>query len=205
MTADAPDSALVFDLGNVIVAHDNDVLYRRLASRCSAEDALQRIRQSSHDVRVGTGELPIERLHEQLARDLGYSANWSTFAEDWCCHFELDPKMLEFVQRLGETHRVMIFSNTNAVHWNMLVDETEGALAEIEPYLSHEIGDVKPNVSAFEKVVQAARIEPARSIFIDDIAANVEGARKAGFTAHQFMNQPTLERFLRGHGINWDE
>ncbi len=204
MALASSDSALVFDLGNVIVAHDNDMLFRRLASRCTAEGAYQRLSQWN-DPRIGTGELSIEALHEQLSRELGYAADWATFREDWCCHFELDPKMLEFVQRLGESYRAMIFSNTNAVHWNMLVDQTGGALAEIEPYLSHEIGDVKPNVSAFDKVAKAAGITPAHSIFIDDVAANVEGARAAGFTAHQFLNQPALERFLREQGISWKE
>ena len=198
------DSAIVFDLGNVIVAHDNDMLFRRLASRCSATDAYQRLSRWE-DSRIGSGELSIEALHLQISRELGYSADWATFKEDWCCHFEVDPQMLAFVQHLDETHRVMIFSNTNAVHWNMLVDETDGALSEFEPYLSHEIGDVKPNVSAFNKVAQAAGISPARSIFIDDVAANVEGARVAGFTAHQFVNQPTLENFLRGQGITWND
>ena len=205
MSLRSRDNALVFDLGNVIVAHDNDVLYERLASRCTAEDALERIRQSSHDVRLGTGALPIEMLHAQMTRDLGYSANWATFAEDWCCHFQVDQSMLDFVRHLGQSHRVMIFSNTNAVHWNMLVDETGGALAKIEPYLSHEIGDVKPNVSAFDKVAKAAGIDPAKSIFTDDVATNVEGARAAGFIAHQFTDQPSLERFLREQGVVWDE
>lgn len=203
MALGSPDSALVFDLGNVIVAHDNDMLFRRLASRCSAGDAYQRL-SLWDDPRVGTGELPIERLHEQLARDLGYSGDWATFQDDWCCHFEVDPKMLEFVQHLGETYRVMIFSNTNAVHWNMLVDETDGALAKIEPYLSHEIGDVKPNVSAFEKVARAACIVPVRSIFVDDRVDNVESARQVGFIAHHFTDQPTLEQFLRGQCIIWN-
>ena len=204
MTLRTRDHALVFDLGNVIVAHDNDMLFRRLASRCAAPDALAQLKGWS-DPRIGTGERPVEDLHAQLARDLGYSADWTTFAEDWCCHFEVDHSMLEFVQRLGKEHRVMIFSNTNAVHWNMLVDETDGALAEIEPYLSHEIGDVKPNVSAFDKVAAAARIDPKRSIFTDDVATHVEGARAAGFIAHQFVNQPTLEHFLREQGITWKE
>jgi len=202
MTLRSRDNALVFDLGNVIVAHDNDLLYERLASRCTAENAVERIRQSSHDARLGMGVLPVEMLHAQMMRELGYSADWATFAEDWCCHFEVDPQMLDFIQHLGQSHRVMIFSNTNAVHWNMLVDETDGALALIESYLSHEIGDVKPNVSAFDKVAKAARIDPTRSIFTDDVAANVEAARQAGFIAHQFTDQPALERFLREQGIS---
>jgi HAD superfamily hydrolase (TIGR01509 family) len=66
------------------------------------------------------------------------------------------------------------------------------------------MGDVKPNLSAFNKVASAARITPARSIFVDDRADNVEGARQAGFIAHQFTDQPTLEQFLREQGITWN-
>lgn len=203
MASASHESALVFDLGGVIVAHDNELLFQRLASRCTAEDALQRVRTDSHG--TSTGERSVADVHRDLVNELGYSADWQTFKTDWSCHFALDSSMLAFVQTLAKRHRVMIFSNTNAEHWEFLVAETNGALAEIEPYLSHEIGDEKPNVSAFEKVAKAAGIVPAKSIFIDDVAANVEGARAAGFSAHQFVNQPTLERFLRAHGITWND
>ena len=36
--------ALVFDLGGVIVPHDNELLYRRLAECRTAPEALERIR-----------------------------------------------------------------------------------------------------------------------------------------------------------------
>jgi FMN phosphatase YigB (HAD superfamily) len=192
-----PYEALVFDLGGVIIPHDNEVLYRRLAERCAAPDALDRIRRGAQDPRYGTGELPIADLHDRFRRELGYSRDWDAFVADWCSHLSVDWAMLDLVQRLAASRRVLLFSNTNREHWEHLLALTDGALARFEAYLSHEIGQVKPALAAFRTVAARAGIMPARSLFIDDRAENVEAARQAGFDAERFTDQAAFERFLR--------
>src|SRR5665213_1418141 len=114
---DAPPQALIFDLGGVIVPHDNAVLYARLASRCSAADALDRIVAGSLDDRYGSGELGIPALHQRFVDELGYDGDWDMFAGQWCSHLGLDRAMLHLVGRLAATNRVLLFSNTNQIHW----------------------------------------------------------------------------------------
>ncbi|HLI67929.1 MAG TPA: HAD-IA family hydrolase [Caulobacteraceae bacterium] len=190
--------ALVFDLGGVIVAHDNAVMVERIASktRATPRDVSRLIRRKDW----GSG-LPIADLHAELRDELGYDAGWDQFAADWCCHFTVDPSMLAFVRQLGARNRVMLFSNTNQVHWDYLVAETGGALGELEAYLSHEIRLSKPAVESFHRVAKDAGIDPARSIFFDDVAANVEGARLAGFQAEVFVDQASLTALLREKGV----
>src|SRR5665213_3917498 len=137
---DAPRQALIFDVGGVIVPHDNDAFYARLASRCSAADALDRILAESPDDRYGTGELGIPALHRRFVDELGYDGDWEAFAQQFCAHLEIDEAMLALAEALARTHRVMLFSNTNHVHWDHLQVLTHGALGRLEPYLSHEIG-----------------------------------------------------------------
>lgn len=192
--------ALVFDLGNVIIRHDNEVLRRRLVSRCTAPDAAERMNRIAHERRYGTGELTTADLHQRLIDELGYTGDWPTFAEDWCCHLALDPDMLDFVEQLAGQHRVLIFSNTNAEHWARAIALSEGRLSAFEPYLSHEIGDLKPAVSAFAIVAEKAGLKPARCLFFDDIAANVTAAREAGFQAEVFTTRAALEATLREAG-----
>ena len=139
--------ALIFDLGGVIVPHDNSVLRRRLASRCSAPDAADWLAREEGDERIGTGEMAIADLHRRLADEIGYGGDWPTFLDDWCCHLELDHDMLGFVERLADANRVMLFSNTNQAHWDSQVAASDGRLARLEPYLSHELGVVKPHMS----------------------------------------------------------
>jgi HAD superfamily hydrolase (TIGR01509 family) len=196
----APFDAIIFDLGGVIVAHDNRVLVERLASRCppavTARDVGALIRRQSWE----TGA-PIADLHGQLQSELGYGEAWEQFVDDWSCHLAIDPSMLAFAQGLAAHNRVMLFSNTNQPHWEHLVAASGRALASFEAHLSHELGCAKPSLESFAMVAERSGIEPARSIFFDDVAANVEGAWAAGFEAELFEGEAKLAELLRARGV----
>ncbi len=195
-TGPLPFEALVFDLGGVIASHDNDLLLSRVAARCPGPDAADRVTAVLRAAQIGSGREPVSVLHARLVADCGLDADWPGFARIWCSHLGLDPAMLELVERLAARQRVMLFSNTNAEHWDFLVALSQGRLARLEAYLSHEIGAEKPAVEAFRLVASKAGIEPARSLFIDDAERNVEGARAAGFEAFHFTGQAGFERYL---------
>jgi putative hydrolase of the HAD superfamily len=195
-----PVAALVFDLGGVIVAHDNDVMHRRLASRCRPDWTPERIAKATGDGRWATGRA-IEDLHIQLIGEAGYRGDWQTFAADWCCHLVIDPAMLACIEALAAQHRVMIFSNTNAVHWEQVVSASGGRLGVFERYLSDELGLRKPDRAAFEKVAADAGLPPSSLLFFDDVEANVHGARAAGWQAEVFTNQTSLTRQLVDRGL----
>jgi FMN phosphatase YigB (HAD superfamily) len=201
--ASGPFQALIFDAGGVFVAHDNELLFRRLAGRCAAADALARIRAQSGDPRLGRGETSIPALHRRLQGELGYAGDWPTFVEDWCCHFALDHGMLGLMTALSAAHRVAIFSNTNHEHWTYVTAKAGGVLDRFEMHLSHEIGAVKPDPEAFGLVARRAGVDPGRCLFIDDLPENVDGARRAGFQAEQFTTQGDLEALLEARGVRW--
>ena len=195
-----PFDNLVFDLGNVIIPHDNEVLHARILRRCTAPDADPRLRRLSHDRRYGNGEKSIPELHQALAAEVGYGGDWPTFVDDWSCHLSLDADMLAFVEMLAQRYRVMIFSNTNQQHWERALEMSDGRVGRIEAWLSHEIGDLKPAVSSFLTVARLAKIDPAHSIFFDDLPDNVAAARQAGFQAEVFTTKTALEDYLRVAG-----
>lgn len=196
----APFQAIVFDLGGVLVAHDNRVMFDRIASRCSAPFRPERLEVLLRNPAWMTGT-PLAELHGRVQRDLGYRLDFDTFAADWCCHFTLDPSMVDFVQRLSAHNRVMLFSNTQKEHWEFVDGLAGGALRKMEAYLSHEIGQAKPTVRAFEVVAEKAGIEPGRSIFFDDLIVNVQGARRAGFQSEVFIGEVELAALLADRGV----
>lgn len=191
-----PFDALVFDVGGVFIAHDNERLFRRLAASCAAPDALDRIRAAATDPRLSTGARPIEELHCDLMRDLGYGRDWHGFVADWSSHFTVDQAMLDLLAALAQKNRVLLFSNTNREHWEHVTTLADGALGRYEAYLSHELADMKPRPSAFRLVAARAGIAPERSLFVDDLAENVAAARALGFTGHVFTGRDGLERCL---------
>ena len=50
-------------------------------------------------------------------------------------------------------------------------------------------------------VAAQAGVDPAGCIFFDDLADNVEGARRAGFQAEVFTSQAALVALLREKGV----
>ena len=188
--------ALVFDLGGVIAAHDNALLFETIARHCTAPDALARIRDAVADRDLGTGRIPVRAIHRRLQETLGLTAGWDAFARLWCSHLGLDTAMLDYVEALARRQRVLLFSNTNAEHWDCLVRLSNGRLARFEAYLSHEIGQVKPDAEAFRTVAARAGIAPSRCLFIDDRQDNIDGARATGFEALLFTGQGNLAAYL---------
>jgi len=67
--------------------------------------------------------------------------------------------------------------------------------------VSGEVCLLKPDLAIYEKHANDFGLAPAHTLFIDDSAANVEGARMAGWNAVQFTDPEKLKSDLAAHGI----
>ena len=83
--------------------------------------------------------------------------------------------------------RLYMVSNTNAPHFDYtreVLFREEGLTVDDyfdKLYLSHEIHALKPNADFYDKVLKDSGENPSRSLFLDDLAANIQGAQRAGF------------------------
>jgi HAD superfamily hydrolase (TIGR01509 family) len=57
--------------------------------------------------------------------------------------------------------------------------------------ISAEIGFMKPAPSAYQAVLNRLNLSAARSVFVDDLAINVEAAQALGFHGIIFRNNPS--------------
>lgn len=95
---------------------------------------------------------------------------------------------LDFVRALqNQGYRVYLLSNTNSIHLTEFknIAREENGITDFDAlfdkaYYSHLIGARKPNVGAFEYVLEDANLVASESLFIDDNAPNLVGARLAG-------------------------
>jgi len=67
--------------------------------------------------------------------------------------------------------------------------------------VSGEEGVLKPSPEIFAILRGRYSLEPASTLFVDDMEVNVAGARAAGFLAHRFVDAPGLAAVLREHGL----
>jgi glucose-1-phosphatase len=97
---------------------------------------------------------------------------------------------IDFLKDLQSKYKLFLFSNTNGIHHiafhknyrNISGGKNFDDLFE-KAWYSHLIKMRKPDVTAFEFVINAGNIDAAETLFIDDALVNVEGAMKAGLQA----------------------
>lgn len=68
--------------------------------------------------------------------------------------------------------------------------------------VSGRIGLLKPEPEIFVHHMNAFDLLPEATVFIDDVAANVEAARNAGWHSVQFLNPDRLKRDLRSLDVS---
>lgn len=69
--------------------------------------------------------------------------------------------------------------------------------------VSAEVGLLKPEPAIFRHLLEAHALEPEGTVFIDDMPANVVGAREQGMHAIQFENADQVARDLAALGLRF--
>jgi 2-haloacid dehalogenase len=68
--------------------------------------------------------------------------------------------------------------------------------------VSGEEGVLKPSAEIFAVLRTRYDLDPAATLFVDDMEVNVAGARAAGFLGHRFVDAPRLAALLREHALD---
>lgn len=200
MTASFP--TFIFDLGGVLVRHDNELLYDRLAA-CCADPAAARPHMPSwlSDDDINCGRLSIEALHDRLSAKHGFTGTYPHFLALWSSHFSAEPGMEEAICAIARRHRTVLLSNTNAAHIAHIRENYRVFDHLHAAYLSHELGLMKPDAASYLKVLQIEGRRPEDCIFIDDRAENTEAAAALGVRAITFTGRADFLAALDRYGI----
>jgi len=198
--------AILFDLGRVLVPFDFRRGYERLEEHCGipAAEIPRRIGETDLVHRFEKGLLGAEEFVAALTAHLGLRISYTEFCGIWTSIFlphTLVPESL--IQGLAAKYRMVLLSNTNPIHFEM-VRETYPLLRHFHAFvLSHEARSMKPEPEIYRKAIAAAGCLPEECFFTDDVAEFVAGARAAGIDAVQFENSDQLQRDLKARGVEW--
>ena len=95
--------------------------------------------------------------------------------------FELEPAMVDLAHRLSERHRVFLLSNIGDLHWAHLSREYRLHAIGHGALPSYLAGVMKPHAGIYAEAERRFALEPAATVFIDDRADNIAGARARGW------------------------
>ncbi len=196
---------ILFDLGNVIIPFDFKRAYAKLQPFCNypVTELPARMRGSTGLLsRFETGQVPPEQFVEEFSAALELRITYDEFCNLWTSVFLPEPLIQEsLLANLRGRHRLMILSNTNPIHFHMI--QANYPLLRHFEYcvLSYEVGAMKPSARIFEDAIAHAGCAAEECFFIDDLAVNVDAARKHGMDAVQFESAVQLEGELRARGL----
>jgi len=94
---------------------------------------------------------------------------------------------LEFLQKLTQSYRLFLLSNTDPIHMEKFEQDAGASFFSdfyqcFEAiYFSHEIGSRKPEDKAFYFMINKHEIEPRKTLFVDDKEVNIKAAEALDF------------------------
>jgi putative hydrolase of the HAD superfamily len=198
--------AIIFDLGKVLVPFDFGRGYAAMAERCAypAAEIRERLGRTDLVERFETGRIEPEAFVGELAGILGIAVDYGEFCRIWSSIFlpqTLIPESM--VEGLHRHRKVLLLSNTNAIHFDM-IRENYAVLRHFDDFvLSYRVGALKPSPSMYREAIVRAGCRAEECFFTDDIADYVAAAREEGIDAVQFQGLEKLQRELSVRGVAW--
>lgn len=176
--------AFIFDIGNVLVRFDH---MRAVASLSSlGADVSDRSEMEQLVARYERGEVDRAAFLGQLRVILRHNADDESVARAWQEIFEPNRPMWELVEKLHASYPLYLLSNTNCLHHDYLLRQYAVFEKFADGVYSYRAGMAKPEREIFELAIRQFGVAPQATIYLDDLAANVEAARGAGLRAFRY-------------------
>ena len=179
---------IVFDVGGVLV----QLRYGPFIEYMAAAGADMRDLRTWAGV-VGlehheSGKLRGSRFLERVATSVPRTLDRDELGRRWLDMFAPDEQMFALARALMGDYRVYLLSNVGDLHWAHL-DESYGIASLVHGALpSFEAGAIKPDAAIYRAAESEFGLDPAETVFIDDLAPNVAGARSCGWSAIEHRN-----------------
>ncbi len=197
---------IFFDLGQVIVPFDLNRGYAALAPHCphSPEEIRRRIAGADLVRPFEEGRIRPEQFMAELSSLLDLRVDERQFCELWSSIFlpeTLVPESL--IEGLARRYRLLLLSNTNAIHYRMIRERYPLMRHFHDGVLSFEVGALKPDDRIYEEALRRAGCAARECFYTDDIPEYVEAGRRHGMDAVRFECAEQLVRELAARGVEW--
>ena len=179
--------ALLFDLGGVVFEIDFGRMFARWAQDTgeNADDLRARFSFDDAYARHERGEIAARDYFASLRTSLRIDLTDDRFLSGWTAIYLGEiPGVSDLLRSLAAQVPLYAFTNSNPAHrtvWATAYAETLKIFRHV--FVSSDMGCRKPEPEAFAKIAAAIGVPLHRTLFFDDTAENVDGARAVGMQA----------------------
>ena len=196
---------IVFDIGRVLIHYDPHLAYVDLIPDEEERKAfLSEVCSHDWNVEQDRGRTWTEAEAEAIARHPEKAELIRAFRQRW--HLMVSHAYDEVVAIL----RALIKRGHDVTMLTNFASDTFRQAQEMYPFLAESrgvtvSGDVrvlKPDPKIFAHHTEAFGLKPEATLFFDDSAHNVEGARAFGWNAELFETPEKMQRDLSRYGVS---
>jgi len=186
-------STLIFDFGGVLIDLDmnQSILNFKKLGVENVENYLSNFGQSGFFMQLEKGKISTEEFRSEIRKMTTNTITDKEIDDAWNAFLVRIPsEKLDIVYQLRKKFRVIMLSNTNAIHFpyaeqtffsykNRGIDEYFDKC-----YRSYDMKMAKPDAEIFEAILNQEQVAPNQCLLLDDGPKNIEQAQKLGFQTY---------------------
>ncbi len=177
-------ATLVFDFGNVLGFFSHRQAAEQLAaySELPVEAIQAFLFGADLENAYESGRLTTAALMDAVRTHCRVRCTDAEFRAAYADMFHPNPAVCSLLPELKERFRLLLLSNTNELHCEQLTRQFSETLRWFDGLVfSHKVGVRKPDRRIYDHCLALAGCPAAACLFIDDLPANISGAKAAGW------------------------
>lgn len=192
----------LFDIGKVLLDFDFESSLKSLLppDHPDPASALSLLLEKKDEFE--TGRISVNDYTAWALATLGSTETHERFHHAWRHIFTPNAPMWETARALHSAgHRLILFSNINAIHCPWIFETYPDFSLFHGAILSYEVDSIKPEPQIYQRAIEKYSLTPAKTLYIDDLPANIATGKALGFQTHQYHldNHQAFEQWLAKH------
>ncbi len=181
---------IIFDFGGVFLNLDFSLTEKAFRNLGVPQFNAMFTQHHSNDLflNLETGKISPQEFYDAFRKETQTNLTNEQIRGAWNALLRDFPQeRVNWLEEVAKRYRIFLFSNTNQIHYDHFMADfrTNNNGRDfnsffIKAYYSHEMGLRKPDAASFEAIIQAEKLNPEETLFIDDTLKNIEGAQKTG-------------------------
>lgn len=205
MTLAVRPRLLLLDFDGVLAhySHERRIAHLARTAGCEPARVADVLFASGLETEYDSGRIDTSTYLRRLGDGLGCAIDEAAWIASRLAGSRADPGVIEQVLAAAAGTPVGVLTNNGA----LMAHAMRGIVAPLFPLLegrvlcSGALGVRKPEAAAFTRALDHFGVAAAQVLFVDDVFANVQGARAAGLQADTVTDARTLRRVLRRYGL----
>jgi len=184
-------SAIVFDLGNVLIPFDYTIAINKLNQiEPNLGNRFIDYYNSNYLIHrdFEKGIISESDFINAMLKAVNNKIDGETFCRIFSDIFTVNEDVVSLLPILKKDYKLFLLSNTNSIHQKYGWQIYEFLKYFDKLILSHEVQSIKPDKKIYLEVEKASGLPPEDHFYIDDIDEYVNVAKNLGWDAVQFVN-----------------